>query len=638
MSRKTGPRPRPASGRDREWRSFAVVAAVALVVRVAHVLQMRTSDPLFFAPQLDALYHHQWAMAVAGGVEFIRDAYFRAPLYPLFLGLLYRLFGVGLLVPRLAQAALGAAGCGFLYLLGRRFFEVRTGIAAGLAMAVYPLLVYYDGELMLEGLLVVLVLAGFVLLLRSREKDRQWILPGLAFGLAAITRPNVLAFLAVLPVWFWLEYRQGLWRRLLLFVLGVLLPIVPVTVRNYVVGRQFVPIAWQGGINFYIGNNPESDGITAIAPGSRGSWTGSYYDAKRQAEQALGRELKGAEIDRFWLSRGMKFWRREPVRALGLLLRKACLWLSGYEVSNERDVYFARRYFLLGRLMTSLGWLKLPFGLVLPAALAGIWLERRRWRRLLPVFLFLTAYSLSFIAFFVTARFRLPVVPFLLLLAVVGARQLLKARGSNLAVGGGIAAAGFLIFNLNLARLPATRTITSHEAAATGYLETGRPDDALQELRQGLAQDTTGSALVLESAILTGLGQPGPAWQAARAAVRIEPRSPESWGALGRVFAMRGVLDSAEACFRQAVELDPYSVAGWTSLGNVALERGDFAQARAHYGQALKIDPASAAALFHLGLAEYYSGNRGRARELWQHALRLEPGYARVKQALEQLR
>ena len=73
-------------------------------------------------------------------------------------------------------------------------------------MAAYPLAIWYDGELLLEGLLAFFVLLGFVLLLRSRDTDRQWWLSGIVFGLAAIARPNVLAFLAVLPVWLFLEY------------------------------------------------------------------------------------------------------------------------------------------------------------------------------------------------------------------------------------------------------------------------------------------------------------------------------------------------------------------------------------------------------------------------------------------------
>ena len=38
------------------------------------------------------------------------------------------------------------------------------------------------------------------------------------------------------------------------------------TVRNYAVGDDFVPIASQGGLNFYLGNNASADGMAALAP------------------------------------------------------------------------------------------------------------------------------------------------------------------------------------------------------------------------------------------------------------------------------------------------------------------------------------------------------------------------------------
>jgi 4-amino-4-deoxy-L-arabinose transferase-like glycosyltransferase len=152
---------------------------------------------------------------------------------------------------RIIQALIGSAGCGLVYLLARRllkkpqasspkpqagqkavpdrwpqrplsdrasFIPHRSDLIpriAGFVMAAYPLAIWYDGELLLEGLLAFIVVLGFVLLLRSRDTDRQWWLPGVAFGLAAITRPNVLAFLAVLPVWLFLEYRRrsGGWPR-----------------------------------------------------------------------------------------------------------------------------------------------------------------------------------------------------------------------------------------------------------------------------------------------------------------------------------------------------------------------------------------------------------------------------------------
>ena len=375
---------------------FFIIAGVAFVLRLIHLLQLRHNDPLFLSPQMDALYHHEWALAIAAGKDFIADAFFRAPLYPYFLGLVYKLFSANQMVARIIQAIIGSAGCGLVYLLARQLLGrhqgqrpqapspkpqavPKSGIhpsslilhpseaaarISGFVLAAYPLAIWYDGELLLEGLLTFLVVLGFVLLLRSRDTDRQWWLPGIVFGLASLTRPNVLAFLAVLPVWLFVEYRTGskgsrvlgfrsetrppdpqnprtlqrILTRLLLVWGAAALVILPVTIRNYVVSKQFVPIAWQAGTNFYIGNSPQSDGMTAILPGTRGGWWGGFDDVKRLAEQAMGRPLKGAEIDRYWLGKGLEFWRQQPGKALGLLALKTFLWFGGYEVGNETDL------------------------------------------------------------------------------------------------------------------------------------------------------------------------------------------------------------------------------------------------------------------------------------------------------------
>ena len=467
--------PTPARRSPLTW--FLIVAGVAFVLRLVHLLQLRHTDPLFLLPQMDALYHHEWALAIAAGREFIADAFFRAPLYPYFLGLLYKLSGANLVFAKVVQSLIGSVGCGLVYLLARQLLgkhqvpstnpQMSSNVAkskadthhsslsaqrsdavpriAGLVMATYPLAIWFDGELLLEGLLTFLLLLGFVLLLRSRDTDRQWWLPGIVFGLAAITRPNVLAFLALLPVWLFLDgkgfrgprvqgfgshtgtpelqnlgTRRRVWTRLMLIWGAAGLAILPVTIRNYVVSRQFVPIAWQAGTNFVIGNNPESDGVTAIVPGTRGSWWGGYDDVKRLAEQTVGRPLKGSEIDRYWMAKGLEFWRKQPGKALGLLLRKTFLWFAGFEVGNETDLYAVKRYSFINYLFFNSRFLKFPFGILMPVALVGVWLFRRQWRRLLPLYLFVVAYSLSFILFFVTSRYRTPMIPVVAILAAIG--------------------------------------------------------------------------------------------------------------------------------------------------------------------------------------------------------------------------
>ena len=99
---------------------FLIIAGVAFALRLVHLLQLRHSDQLFLSPQMDSLYHHEWALAIAAGREFIADAFFRAPLYPYFLGLLYRLLGANPMAVRIVQSLIGSAGCGLVYLLARQ--------------------------------------------------------------------------------------------------------------------------------------------------------------------------------------------------------------------------------------------------------------------------------------------------------------------------------------------------------------------------------------------------------------------------------------------------------------------------------------------------------------------------------------
>jgi Tfp pilus assembly protein PilF len=482
------------------------------------------------------------------------------------------------------------------------------------------------------------------------------------FGLAALTRPNVLAFLAVLPVWLFLENRKGfkgarrpgsrsetgapeprspgtrsVWARLL-WVWGMAaVVILPITIRNYVVSRQFVPIAWQAGTNFYIGNSPQSDGMTAILPGTRGGWWGGFDDVKRLAEQALGRPLKGAEIDRYWLGKGFEFWRQQPGKALGLLALKTFLWLGGYEVGNETELYTVKHYSFINYLLFDTRFLKFPFGILLPLALAGVWLRRREWRRFLPVYLFVVAYSLSFIAFFVTSRYRTPMVPIVAILGVMGFMGLIgpiprRERGIGLA----IALVSFILLNAGGVRQ--VRSDQSHYAAALGLQHQGKDAEALAELQQALQCDSAANVLGFQARLLEKQGDFTGAERAARAAVRLHPQEADAYGGLGYVFANAHMLDSATRYYELALQVDPYATEAWINLGNINLLLKDFDKARYYYQGALKIRPTYTEPMFYLGLCDYYEGKVTEAHARWQEVLKLDPSFVKARQALEQLK
>ncbi|MEO0114012.1 MAG: tetratricopeptide repeat protein [candidate division WOR-3 bacterium] len=616
---------------------FFLIIFVGLILRTIYIILARFYDPLFYAPQMDGLYHHQWAIAIANGIEFISDAYFRAPLYPFFLGLIYKIFGINLFVVRIIQALIGSLSCGLIYLIARRLFTESVAQIAGLVLAFYPLAIYFDGELLIANLLIFLLLLGIFFLLRSYATDRYWFLPGLFLGLAAIARPNVLVYIGVIVGWLLLGFPSQRWRRLVQFLLPVFIIIAPVTIRNYVKSKSVVLIAWQGGTNFYIGNNPYSDGVTAILPQTRGSWWGGYYDAKRLAEQEVGRPLKGKDIDSYWLKQGLKFWQTQPLSALKLLLRKIYLWLSGYEVSNNRDIYFFKNYTFLKFLIFKTGFLSFPFGLLFPLSLVGIYLSKHNWRRLLPVYLFLISYSLSFVIFFVTARYRLPFVVLLIPFAGYGLVNFIKTSRRERVIGIIIFIVAFGLFNFDLARIPPTDKAQNHFLAALGFHETGQIGKTVKELEQALAVDSAVNILALATTVQMELGQTFWAKKLAQAAVRLWPNIADAYGLAGNVYAALNQFDSAKVYFEQAVKLDPYSVQALNNLGNLALTQNDLPLARRYYEQALAIDPNFTLALFHLGLVNYYEGKKLEAHRLWEKVLQLDPKNYKAREVLFRL-
>lgn len=611
---------------------FLFIFGIGLILRLAYLLFARVHDPLFYAPQMDGLYHHQWAIAIARGREFIPDAYFRAPLYPFWLGLIYKLFGVNLFIARLIQIIIGSISCGLLYLLSRKLFSETTARIAGIVLAGYPLAIYFDGELLIPNLLIFLLLLGCLLFFRSQSIDRQWYLPGLVFGLAAIARPNVLLFIFGILLWLFFSFRSRRGVRLVQFLVPILIVIAPITIRNYVKSKRFVLIAWQAGTNFYIGNNPDSDGVTAILPETRGSWWGGYYDAKRLAEKALGKKLQGAEIDAYWLNQGLKFIKEKPLTALKLFLRKCDLWLAGYEVSNNRDIYFFKNYTFLKFLIFQTGWLAFPFGVLFPLALIGLYRSRHQTRHLLPIYLFLLTYSLSFIIFFVTARYRMPFVVFLIPFAVFGMVSLIKAPKREKVTNLIIFISAFILFNFP--RLPKPNQAQNHFLAGLGFHETGRIDRTIKELTQALAIDSAVNILALATTVNLELGLTSGAIRLARAAIRLWPFVADAYGIAGNVYANLNQFDSAKIYFAQAVKLDPYSLQALNNLGNLALTQHDLTSARQYYERALAIDPNFTLALFHLGLVNYYEGKKTIAHQLWEKVLQLDPTNNKAREAL----
>ena len=195
-----------SAGRDKPagWlptRAETSVILLLALVRAVHLAGM-LRDPLAGVPLMDPQYHDLWAQNIAKGHLTFEGPFFRAPLYAYFLGLLYSISGFSIAFARAAQLALGLLSVFFLMRIGARTFGARAGLIAGAAYGIYPIAMRTEGDLLVEGLFVLLILAALLAYLRALERPTRfrWFGTGLLLGLAAITRPNILVFALAVPV------------------------------------------------------------------------------------------------------------------------------------------------------------------------------------------------------------------------------------------------------------------------------------------------------------------------------------------------------------------------------------------------------------------------------------------------------
>lgn len=598
------------------------IFAFAFILRLVYILQAKSVDPVFYYPIMDALYHHEWAISIMKGGWLGKDAFFRAPLYPHFLSLLYQVFGANLLVPRIVQSIIGSFNCVLIAMIGTTLFNKKIGIIAGTIACIYPLFIYFDNELLIPTLLCFLVLLGTFLILKQNPNNISkggWFYTGVIWGLAAITRPNVLLFLVVLP--FWLIKRSKKMAKIALLYggLGVIAMIIPITIRNYVVSKEFVLIAWQGGTNFYIGNNPESDGFTAIIPGTRKSWWGGFYDAKRIAEEAMARTLRNSEIDQYWMKQGMQFISREPLRALYLFLKKTYLFFGGQEISNNRDIYFFSHMTYLKFLVYRLPFFQFPFGLLFPLALCGIYIcmshgppRRRSDKRrsnIILILIFIISYALSFIIFFVCARYRLVIIPFFIMFATLAVIFLIdtikKKKIKRLLVPSIIFTSSYLFFNADVFSIRQYNPALNYLTLGVAYKNMGRIDEALD---------------------------------AYSTAIRLNPTQPDGYYNIGNIYAEKGDYREAKKLYLKAIELDPRSARAYNNLGNIYFESGEYETAIECYNNAIRLEPDYQTPFYHAGLAYTRLGDFAKAESVWLKALTINPNHERIRRALERIR
>jgi len=306
-------------------------------------------------------------------------------------------------------------------------------------------------------------------------------------------------------------------------------------------------VAANGGVNFYLGNQQGATGLTPVPPGLR--WE------KTMTRPVLAGQRSLSGQDRWWYARAAEEIGAAPGRWLRLLVAKTGLFLNAAESSNNKALgHFTAVSFPVRHYRW---W----FGALLCLSLPG--LAARPGGAAVFFASVVVGFGVSVVLFFVSERYRLPLVPLLAPAAAAGAGEVLHAIRSR----HGLRATGL-----------ASLCVAAGLGVFPDWLDAGReridPDFQMGQVFL-MRNDPTRALDSLEKARFA------------------DPQNPDVLNSIGAARVSIGDLDGAETAYRQALELGDYGEI-WFNLGVVAERRGagNRAAAAGCYRRAIALNPA----------------------------------------------
>lgn len=538
-------------------KTLYLILFLSLSLRIIYLI-FYNSLPEWNQLTIDNYYHFNWAVNLAAGNIFGDTTYFRAPFYVYCLGFLFAVFGASLWISRLFGLIIGFFSILLTYLIGKKVFNHKTGLIAAVIHAIYPLTIYFESELLLDPLFMLLLeLTVYRLLLWIDKKTfRNAFLTGISMGLAALTRPTILIW-AVMLLLLTFIYRREIkawYKQILFFLLALFILIAPITIRNLIVANDLVLISSQGGINFYIGNNPDSDGVSAIMPEPMGhNWQISQIS--RIAEDEVGKNLSSGEISSFWFKKGLEWIKSNPMEFLRLYLKKLYFSISNREISNNRDI---DRYY---NTIPLLKYNPVSFGILFSLSVVALLLLWRKNKLIRLLMILLLGYIFAASLFFFNSRFRLPILPIYFVLSAAGLitiiRQL-KANASKLIFPFIISLMAFLFSIYPVISLPSGNSPQALMSKGNFYF-------AQQDYERSL--------------------------QYCREAQELDPQFPEVNLNIGNCYLKMGDKDSAQYYYQLETKYNPYRAKAYTNLATIKFLDRQYQEALSIARYALKFQP-----------------------------------------------
>lgn len=252
----------------KEQRKMVILLLISLIIRLLIFIRFEPWDETVLTKTIlifDSLGYHNLALCIKDTLTFCGDA-FRTPGYPFFISVIYAIFGTNPSTVLFLQIFLNLFSVVLIYKIGQELFSKQIGFIAALLFAIdlhHIIFIYY---LLTETIYTTIFLAGLFYYLRAinTKQIKYFVLTGVIYGISTLVRPisqfYIYGILLFTLIWFFKNRKEGLKLSAFLFA-GYLLTISPWCARNYAEYGHF-SLSNIKGYNLLF-------------------WNASYYESKR---------------------------------------------------------------------------------------------------------------------------------------------------------------------------------------------------------------------------------------------------------------------------------------------------------------------------------------------------------------------
>ena len=333
--------------------------------------------------------------------DFFVPSLFMPPLYAFYL-YFFKIFHfnneIYIQVVLFSQIILSSFSVVIFYNINKLFFSNKICILGTLIFSLFPLHIYACAQISSIILQSFLMITFFYFFLKTMKKNNFYNICflSLASGLLILLRGEFIALFLLSILYLALFIKINL-KSILIIILLTFVVISPYLMRNIIV-LDTITITKSIGFNLWKGNNPQTDveGKNVVSLYSS-IFDQEDLDLREQINKVPEDKYYEINLDKVFLSEGIKNINNDPIKYFGLYLKKILSFLF-IDLNSSNPYYYHPLHYL-------------PVLFISITSIIGIILSKKNSYQINFLILFFIVNIAIVSVFFILPRYKLAIIP-----------------------------------------------------------------------------------------------------------------------------------------------------------------------------------------------------------------------------------